>query len=170
MGRERRFKRSCGTCLEETTSTCWDNRHHNQRTFRNKLRLITCHDTTKSPYKIRPTEPSSSSGIRADTSRPVFQRDEGSRMRFMSDDQPSSAAANPVKRLAMKTRTYSTSTPCETHTATIETDPRWSPKPHQPKSDSRMRSLRLPISFRRSPNCATVLRTKLSRWSLHVSV
>ena len=47
-------------------------------------------------------EPSSSSGMSADTSRPVFQRDKRSRKRFMSDDQPSSAAVNPVKPLAMK--------------------------------------------------------------------
>ena len=91
-------------------------------------------------------------------------------MRFMSDDQPSSAAANPVKRLAMST---STSAPCETHTATTETDSQWLPKPHHPKGDSRVQKPWEPetADFKTTrPQLRTVLRTKLSRWSLHVSV
>ena len=53
----------------------------------------------------------------------------------MSDDQPSSAAVNPLKRLAMRTRTYSTSAPGETHTATTETDSQWLPNQDYPKDD-----------------------------------
>ena len=58
----------------------------------------------------------------------MFQPDEGSRKRFMSDDQPSSAAVKLVKRLAMNTRTRSTSAHGELHTATSETDSEWLPK------------------------------------------
>ena len=93
-------------------------------------------------------EPSSSGGMRAGTLRPVFQRNEGSRKRLMSDDQPSSAAVNPVKRVATNTATYSTSAPGETHTATTDTDSQWLPKQDHPKGDPQCRSrgnLRLPI-------------------------
>ena len=86
--------------------------------------------------------------MRANTSRPVLQRDEGFRTRF------SSAAVNHVG--VKKTRVYSTSALGETHTTT-ETHSQWLPKQdHQnkiiPKVIRQCRSrgnLRLPISVRR---------------------
>ena len=53
----------------------------------------------------------------------------------MSVDQPSSAAVDNVKPLAMKTRTCSTSASGEPHPAPTETDSQWMPKQGHPKSD-----------------------------------
>ena len=80
----------------------------------------------------------------------------------MSDDQPTVCCGKSCEGVAMKARTYSSSVPGERHTATTETDSQWLPK--QKSSQSRG-NLRLPSSLRGSSS-ATVLRTKLSRWSL----
>ena len=82
---------------EMWTDTHW---HHLNMQHIRKVNSRTRNHTFRG-FQLSPSsaEPSSSSGTRADTSRPVFQGGERSRERFMSDDHPSIAPAILVKRI-----------------------------------------------------------------------
>ena len=189
--KQRLFNRLYGTCQEETTSTCKDNQHHNQRTLRNRWRLIMSQDdeisvhdqareqnvqvmipqneelmreklappqppadppsqplNSQSPIFIVFPSPPSYNGTRADTSRPVLQRDEESRKRFMSEDQPSSAAVKSCGTFGDK-HENGTSAPGE-HPATTETRSGCQGRISKIRQCRSRGRLRLPIS-RRAP-------------------